>query len=52
VLFDTQASSIKAGNERALFSGNVEVAGVTRRYAALAASCLTLMSDHDSDDSE
>lgn len=52
VLFDMQASSIKTGNERALFSGNVEVAGVTRRYAALAASCLTLMSDHDSDDSE
>jgi hypothetical protein len=52
VLFDAQAGSIKPGNERSLFSGCVEVAGVTRRYAALAASCLTLMADHDSDDSE
>jgi hypothetical protein len=52
VLFDVQAGSIKAGSERSLFSGVVEVAGVTRRYAALAASCLTLMADHDSDDSE
>jgi hypothetical protein len=52
VLFDVQAGSIKAGSERSLFSGTVEVSGVTRRYAALAASCLTLMADHDSDDSE
>lgn len=52
VLFDVQAGSIKAGSERSLFSGAVEVAGFTRRYAALAASCLTLMADHDSDDSE
>jgi hypothetical protein len=52
VLFDVQAASIKPGSERSLFSGSVEVAGVTRRYAALAASCLTLMADHDSDDSE
>lgn len=52
VLFDVQAGSIKAGSERSLFSGAVEVSGVTRRYAALAASCLTLMADHDSDDSE
>jgi hypothetical protein len=52
VLFDAQAGSIKPGNERSLFSGCVEVAGVARRYAALAASCLTLMADHDSDDSE
>lgn len=52
VLFDVQAASIRPGNERALFSGAVEVAAVTRRYAALAASCLTLMADHDSDDSE
>jgi hypothetical protein len=29
-----------------------QVNALTRRYAAFAASCLTLMADHDSDDSE
>lgn len=30
----------------------MQVNALTRRYAAFAASCLTLMADHDSDDSE
>uniref|UniRef100_A0A383VE33 Uncharacterized protein n=1 Tax=Tetradesmus obliquus TaxID=3088 RepID=A0A383VE33_TETOB len=51
VLFDVQASSIRPGVERSLFTGQVEVNALTRRYAAFAASCLTLMADHDSDDS-
>ena len=29
-----------------------QVNALTRRYTAFAASCLTLMADHDSDDSE
>jgi hypothetical protein len=30
----------------------LQVNALTRRYAAFASSCLTLMADHDSDDSE
>eukprot|EP00878_Enallax_costatus_P046112 GHUV01055712.1.p1 GENE.GHUV01055712.1~~GHUV01055712.1.p1 ORF type:complete len:334 (+),score=102.12 GHUV01055712.1:379-1380(+) len=51
VLFDVQAASIRPGVERSLFSNAVEVTGLTRRYAAFAASCLTLMADHNADDS-
>lgn len=52
VLFDVQAASVRPGVERSLFGSAVEVTGLTRRYAAFAASCLTLMADHDTDDSE
>ncbi len=50
LLFDAQAGSVRPGVERAMFSGLVEVAGVTRRYAALTASCLTLLADQEADD--
>lgn len=52
VLFDIQAASVRPGVERSLFSNAVEVTGLTRRYAAFAASCLTLMANHNADDSE
>lgn len=50
VLFDTQLSSIRAGNERQLYTGECAVHGVTKRYAALAASMLSMMADHDTED--
>eukprot|EP00877_Chromochloris_zofingiensis_P003974 jgi/Chrzof1/13578/Cz08g03010.t1 len=50
VLFDVQQSSIRAGSERQLFNNDCSVHFVTKRYAALTATVLELMADHDSDD--
>jgi hypothetical protein len=52
VLFDMQSSSIRAGVERQLYTGEVAVHYVTKRYAALTASMLQLMSNHELDDGE
>lgn len=50
VLFDHQMNSIKAGSERTLFNNEAVVHYVVRRYAALTASMLTLMADHEQDE--
>ena len=52
MLFDLQSSSIRAGVERQLFTGEVAVHYVTKRYAALTASMLQLMANHELDDGE
>jgi hypothetical protein len=52
VLWDLQHASIKAGAERSLFTGEVAVAAAVKRYAALTASVLRLMSHHDEEDGE
>lgn len=49
-LLDTQLSSIRAGSEKQLFTGEVAVHGLTSRYATLTATMYTLISDNDTPD--